>query len=224
MRKAILLGALAIFALGCTTNPYTGERRASRTVTSGAGGAAAGAAAGAIAGAIVGGGNVGKGAAIGAAAGAAIGVGVGVYQDRQQAKLRERLAASGVSVTRSGDNIILNMPSDITFDVDQSEIKPGFYETLNSVSVVLKEFNKTNISVLGHADATGSDEYNLALSQRRALSVSNYLAAQGVSPGRLSAIGYGESRPVADNSTTQGRSLNRRVEILIDPVDSEFSS
>jgi len=224
MRKAILLGGLAIFALGCTTNPYTGERRASRTVTSGAGGAAAGAAAGAIAGAIVGGGNVGKGAAIGAAAGAAIGVGVGVYQDRQQAKLRERLAASGVSVTRSGDNIILNMPSDITFDVDQSEIKPGFYETLNSVSVVLKEFNKTNISVLGHADATGSDEYNLALSQRRALSVSNYLAAQGVSPGRLSAIGYGESRPVADNSTTQGRSLNRRVEILIDPVDSEFSS
>ena len=224
MRKAILLGALAIFAVGCTTNPYTGERRASRTVTSGAGGAAAGAAAGAIAGAIVGGGNVGKGAAIGAAAGAAIGVGVGVYQDRQQAKLRERLAASGVSVTRSGDNIILNMPSDITFDVDQSEIKPGFYETLNSVSVVLKEFNKTNISVLGHADATGSDEYNLALSQRRALSVSNYLAAQGVSPGRLSAIGYGESRPVADNSTPQGRTLNRRVEILIDPVDSEFSS
>lgn len=224
MRKAILLGALAIFAVGCTTNPYTGERRASRTVTSGAGGAAAGAAAGAIAGAIVGGGNVGKGAAIGAAAGAAIGVGVGVYQDRQQAKLRDRLAASGVSVTRSGDNIILNMPADITFDVDQSEIKPGFYETLNSVSVVLKEFNKTNISVLGHADATGSDEYNLALSQRRALSVSNYLAAQGVSPGRLSAVGYGESRPAADNSTTQGRSLNRRVEILIDPVDSEFSS
>lgn len=224
MRKAILLGALAIFALGCTTNPYTGERRASRTVTSGAGGAAAGAAAGAIAGAIVGGGNVGKGAAIGAAAGAAIGVGVGVYQDRQQAKLRDRLAASGVSVTRSGDNIILNMPSDISFDVDQSEVKPGFYETLNSVAVVLKEFNKTSISVLGHADSTGSDEYNLALSQRRSLSVSNYLAAQGVSPGRLSAIGYGESRPVADNSTTQGRSLNRRVEILIDPVDSEFSS
>lgn len=222
MRKAILLGALAIFALGCTTNPYTGERRASRTVTSGAGGAAAGAAAGAIAGAIAG--KPGKGAAIGAAAGAVIGVGIGVYQDRQQAKLRERLAASGVSVTRSGDNILLNMPSDITFGVDQSEITPGFYETLNSVAIVLKEFDKTTISVLGHADATGSDQYNLELSQRRALAVSNYLAAQGVDPGRLSAIGYGESRPVADNSTAQGRTLNRRVEIIIDPIDSAFSS
>lgn len=222
MRKAILLGALAIFAVGCTTNPYTGERRASRTVTSGAGGAAAGAAAGAIAGAIAG--KPGKGAAIGAAAGAAIGVGIGVYQDRQQAKLRERLAASGVSVTRSGDNIILNMPSDITFDVNQADVKPGFYETLNSVAIVLKEFDKTTISVLGHADSTGSDQYNLELSQRRALAVSNYLAAQGVNPGRLSAIGYGESRPVADNSTAQGRALNRRVEILIDPIDSEFSS
>ena len=222
MRKAILLAALAIFAVGCTTNPYTGEKRASRTVTSGAGGAAAGAAAGAVIGAIAG--NAGKGAAIGAASGAAIGVGIGVYQDRQQAKLRERLAASGVSVTRVGDNIILNMPSDITFDVNQSDVKPSFYETLNSVSLVLKEYNKTTISVLGHADSTGSDEYNMQLSQQRALSVSNYLAAQGVSPGRLSAVGYGESRPIADNSTAAGRAANRRVEILIDPIDSEFQS
>ncbi|HOP19044.1 MAG TPA: OmpA family protein [Parvularculaceae bacterium] len=222
MRKAILLAALAIFAVGCTTNPYTGEKRASRTVTSGAGGAAAGAAAGAVIGAIAG--NAGKGAAIGAASGAAIGVGIGVYQDRQQAKLRERLAASGVSVTRVGDNIILNMPSDITFDVNQSDVKPSFYETLNSVSLVLKEYNKTTISVLGHADSTGSDEYNMQLSQKRALSVSNYLAAQGVNPGRLSAVGYGESRPIADNSTASGRAANRRVEILIDPIDSEFQS
>ena len=222
MRKAILLAALAIFAVGCTTNPYTGEKRASRTVTSGAGGAAAGAAAGAVIGAIAG--NAGKGAAIGAASGAAIGVGIGVYQDRQQAKLRERLAASGVSVTRVGDNIILNMPSDITFDVNQSDVKPSFYETLNSVSLVLKEYNKTTISVLGHADSTGSDEYNMQLSQKRALSVSNYLAAQGVNPGRLSAVGYGESRPIADNSTAAGRAANRRVEILIDPIDSEFQS
>lgn len=222
MRKAILLAALAIFAVGCTTNPYTGEKRASRTVTSGAGGAAAGAAAGAVIGAIAG--NAGKGAAIGAASGAAIGVGIGVYQDRQQAKLRERLAASGVSVTRVGDNIILNMPSDITFDVNQSDVKPSFYETLNSVSLVLKEYNKTTISVLGHANSTGSDEYNMQLSQKRALSVSNYLAAQGVNPGRLSAVGYGESRPIADNSTASGRAANRRVEILIDPIDSEFQS
>ncbi len=220
MRKMLILGAAAIFMVGCSTNPYTGERRASRTVTSGAGGAAAGAAAGAIAGAIAG--KPGKGAAIGAAIGAAAGIGIGVYQDRQQAKLRDRLAASGVSVTRDGDNIILNMPSDITFDVAQSDVMPGFYETLNSVALVLVEFKKTTISVYGHADSTGGEDYNMQLSQRRALSVSNYLAAQGVSAGRLQAIGYGETIPIADNSTQSGRRANRRVEIVIDPVDSQF--
>lgn len=222
MRKALMLAAAAALIVGCSTNPYTGERRASRTATSGAGGAAAGAAAGAIGGAIAG--SPGKGAAIGAAAGAAIGVGIGVYQDRQQAKLRERLLNSGVQVQRDGDNLILLMPSDITFAVNQSDINPGFYETLNSVAIVLKEFNKTSISVYGHADSTGPEDYNMQLSQRRALSVSNYLAAQGVAPGRLQAIGFGESRPVADNSTDAGRSANRRVEIVIDPVDSQFDS
>lgn len=222
MRKALLMGALAIFAVGCSTNPYTGERRASRTVTSGAGGAAAGAAAGAVIGAVTG--NAGKGAAIGAAVGAATGVGIGVYQDRQQAKLRDRLAQSGVSVTRQGNNIILNMPSDITFDTAQSDVKAGFYDTLNSVSIVLKEFDKTTITVAGHADARGSDSYNMDLSQRRALSVSNYLASQGVSPGRLHAIGYGETRPIGDNNTTAGQSLNRRVEIIIDPREDQFPS
>jgi outer membrane protein OmpA-like peptidoglycan-associated protein len=220
--KAIYLAAAVLLAASCTTNPYTGEKRASRAVTSGALGAAAGAAAGAAIGAATG--SPGKGAAIGAGAGAAIGVGIGVYQDRQQAKLRERLAASGVSVTRDGDNIILNMPSDITFDVNQSDIKPNFYETLNSVSLVLKEYDKTTISVNGHADSTGSESYNLELSQRRAASVSSYLAGQGVNPARLRAVGYGESTPVASNASADGRRLNRRVELIIDPIDGEFSS
>ena len=222
MRKSLILGAVAIFAVSCTTNPYTGERRASRTVTSGAGGAAAGAAAGAIAGAIAG--RPGKGAAIGAAIGAAAGVGIGVYQDRQQAKLRERLANSGVSVTRNGDNLILNMPSDITFAVNQSDITPGFYETLNSVSLVLVEFDKTTVTVYGHADSTGPEDYNMQLSQRRALSVANYLAAQGVVADRLQAVGFGETRPVADNASDAGRAANRRVEVVIDPIDSAFDS
>lgn len=224
MRNRILLGAqfaaVAILAAGCTTNPYTGEKRASRAVTSGAMGAGAGAAAGAVIGAATG--SAGKGAAIGAAVGAATGVGIGVYQDRQQAKLRERLAASGVSVTRDGDNIILNMPSDITFDVDRSDVKSGFYETLNSVALVLKEFDKTSVTVRGHADATGSDSYNMQLSQRRAGSVSGYLSSQGVGGGRLNAVGYGESQPIASNATVQGRAQNRRVEIVIDPRESEF--
>lgn len=222
MRKALILGAVAIFAVGCTTNPYTGEKRASRTVTSGAGGAAAGAAAGAIVGAIVGG-NAGKGAAIGAASGAAIGIGIGVYQDRQQAKLRERLANSGVSVTRDGDNIYLNMPSDITFAVNQSDINPGFYETLNSVALVLNEFDRTTVSVYGHADSTGPEDYNMQLSQRRAQSVAGYLAGQSVNPGRLQAVGFGESRPIADNGSEAGRSANRRVEIVIDPNENQFN-
>jgi outer membrane protein OmpA-like peptidoglycan-associated protein len=88
----------------------------------------------------------------------------------------------------------------------------------------LKEFNKTSVTVAGHADARGSDSYNLDLSQRRALSVSNYLASQGVNPGRLNAIGYGEARPIGDNATAAGQALNRRVEILIDPVESQFQS
>jgi outer membrane protein OmpA-like peptidoglycan-associated protein len=214
---------VAIIAAGCSTNPYTGEKRASRAATSGAMGAAAGAAAGAAIGAATGGG-AGKGAAIGAGVGALAGVGIGVYQDRQQAKLRERLQASGVSVTRDGDNIILNMPSDITFDVNQSDIKPAFYETLNSVAIVLKEFDKTSVSVYGHADATGTDSYNQGLSERRASSVSSYLASQGVRGQRLHAVGFGESKPIASNATASGRAQNRRVEIVIDPIESQFNS
>jgi outer membrane protein OmpA-like peptidoglycan-associated protein len=222
MRKAYLICALALAGAACTTNPYTGEKRASRAATSGAMGAAAGAAAGAAIGAAAGG--AGKGAAIGAGVGALAGVGIGIYQDEQQAKLRERLQKTGVSVTREGDNIRLNMPSDITFAVDRSEIQPAFFETLNSVALVLKEYKKTTIRVAGHADATGTDEYNLKLSQRRAGTVADYLAAQGVAPHRLNAVGFGESRPISDNATVEGRAANRRVEIVIEPIRSEFPS
>jgi len=220
MRKFLLLGAVAVLAVGCTTNPFTGERRASRTVTSGAAGAGAGAAAGAIIGAIAG--DVGKGAVIGAGVGAATGVGIGVYQDRQQAKLRDQLASTGVSVTRVGDNIQLNMPSDITFNTASSDVTPGFYETLNSVAIVLREYDRTSISVYGHADARGADDYNQNLSERRAVSVSQYLSSQGVLNDRLYAIGFGETRPIGDNSTASGQALNRRVEIVIEPIEEKF--
>lgn len=222
MRKAVIVGALAIFAVGCTTNPYTGEKRAGRVATSGAMGAGAGAAAGAIIGAATGG--AGKGAAIGAAAGAVIGGGIGIYQDQQQAKLRERLVNAGVQVQRDGDNIHLIMPSDITFDTSQADIQGSFYQTLNAVAEVLDEFDKTTVTVAGHADSRGAETFNMDLSQRRALSVSNYLASQGVDAGRLRAIGYGETRPIGDNATSSGQALNRRVEIIIDPVDSAFQS
>ncbi len=220
MRKMIVLGAIAVLAAGCTTNPYTGERRASRAVTSGAAGAGAGAAAGAVIGAIAG--DAGKGALIGAGVGAVTGTGIGVYQDQQQEKLRQRLLTSGVSITRAGDNIQLNMPSDITFATASADITPGFYETLNSVALVLKEYDRTQISVVGHADARGSDAFNQDLSEDRASSVATYLASQGVGGNRLYAVGYGETRPIGDNATEQGQALNRRVEIIIDPIEEQF--
>ena len=138
--------------------------------------------------------------------------------DQQEAELRAQLASTGVSVTRVGNNIILNMPSNITFATDQDTVIPAFYSTLNSVALVLRKYNQTLINVYGHTDSTGSDQYNQALSQRRANAVSSYLATQGVSQQRMIAQGFGESRPIADNSSEAGRAQNRRVEIQIVPL------
>jgi len=131
---------------------------------------------------------------------------------------------AGVQVQREGDNIHLIMPSDITFETAQSDINANFYQTLNAVAEVLDEFDKTTVTVAGHADSRGSDSYNMDLSQRRALSVSNYLASHGVDASRLKAIGYGETRPVGNNATAAGQAANRRVEVTIDPIESEFQS
>ncbi len=222
MRKLTILSmAAASIVAGCSTNPYTGERRISRAGTSAAGGAAAGAAAGAVLGEVIGD-RAGKGAAIGAGVGALAGLGIGAYQERQLSKLREQLAGTDVSVTKDGDNIFLNMPSDVTFKVNQADIRPAFYDKLNSVALIFKEYDKTTVTIRGHADATGSDSYNQQLSERRALSVSRYIASQGVGPARLRAIGFGETAPIADNATEAGRAANRRVEIVIDPVESQF--
>jgi outer membrane protein OmpA-like peptidoglycan-associated protein len=197
----------------CTTDPYTGERRVSRTAI----GAGAGALAGAGIGALIGN-HRGRNAAIGAGIGALAGGSVGLYMDRQAAKLREELAGTGVSVTKVGDNIVLNMPGNVTFATDQSDVKGDFYPVLNSVAKVLKEYEKTLVHVTGHTDSTGGYEYNLGLSQRRADSVSSYLAAQGVQSVRLQARGFGPDRPVAGNDTPAGRQQNRRVEITLEPL------
>jgi outer membrane protein OmpA-like peptidoglycan-associated protein len=123
-----------------------------------------------------------------------------------------------VSVTRSGDNIILNMPGNVTFKTSSADINASFYQVLNSVALVLKEFDKTVVDIAGHADSIGADDKNLELSQRRAGSVSSYLGAQGINAQRLIAVGYGEARPIASNDTAEGRTLNRRVEITLVPV------
>ena len=213
--KKMLIGAAALAApLGLaactTTDPYTGERRVSNTAK----GAGIGAVAGGVIGAVAG---DDEAAMAGAAAGALIGGGIGQYMDRQEQELRRELASTGVRVQRNGDNIRLIMPGNITFASGQSSVRPEFQPTLNSVARVLDKYDQTNVLVEGHTDNVGADQMNLDLSIARAESVGNYLAGQGVSVPRIRALGYGETQPIAQNATDDGRSQNRRVEIQLTP-------
>ncbi len=214
--KIVAALSAALIVTACTTDPYTGQQKVSNT----AGGAAIGAGLGALAGLAVGGSDRAQRNAvlIGAGVGALAGGAVGAYMDQQEAEIRAQLEGTGVSVTRAGDRIILNMPSDITFATDQDAVQSGFYPTLNSVALVLTKFNRTTVDVYGHTDSSGSDSYNQSLSNRRALSVADYLSSQGVDPRRFYITGYGESQPIASNDTPSGRALNRRVEIQLAPV------
>lgn len=218
LKRLALLALAATYLSGCTTtDAYTGEQKTSNT----AGGALLGAGVGALAGLAVGGNAVERrnGALIGAGIGALAGGAIGNYMDNQEAELRAQLQGTGISVTRQGDRIILNMPSNITFATDQDGLRPGFFPTLNSVALVLKKFNKTLIDINGHTDSTGSAGHNQDLSERRAQAVAGYLGGQGVEMRRISAVGFGATRPIASNATEQGRAENRRVEITIAPVN-----
>jgi len=204
--------AIALTAAGCqTVDPYTGEQKVSKTTT----GAAIGAAGGAVAGAIIG---DTKGALIGAGIGALAGGAVGNYMDQQEAKLRAQLQGTGVSVTRVGDQVILNMPGHITFATNSSDIASGFYPVLNSVALVINEFKQTYVEVVGHTDSSGKADFNQRLSEQRSASVGGYLQSQGVIPQRIITRGMGETQPIATNNTPQGRAQNRRVEIVLTPV------
>ncbi len=213
--QAVALAAGLGLLTACVTDPYTGEKKVSKTATGAVIGGATGAAIGAATG-----GNRGKRAGIGAAAGVLAGGAVGAYMDHQESKLREQLQGTGVSVTRVGDDLILNMPGNVTFDVNQSSIRSDFYDVLNSVVLVVKEFDKTNLEVSGYTDSTGSDQYNQELSERRAASVGSYFTSQGVASGRVWTRGFGERDPVADNDTPAGRERNRRVQLKLIPITS----
>jgi len=209
----VFLAALFLFGGGCTTDPYTGEKKLSKAAIGGLIGTAGGAAVGAAVSK-----DKRKGALIGAGIGGLSGTGVGYYMDRQEEKLRQRLQGSGVSVTRQGDNLILNMPGNITFATNSADINAGFFDVLNSVVLVLKEFDKTLIDVYGHTDSVGADAYNQTLSERRAASVGQYLIGQGVAGRRVYTQGFGETSPVASNDTDAGRQQNRRVELQLAPL------
>ena len=216
--KLILVATTAmVFVTGCETlDPYTREEKTSQATK----GALIGAGIGAVVGLMSGDDAVERRqrALIGAGVGALAGGAIGAYQDRQEAELRAELEGTGVSVSRIGDNITLNMPGNITFATDSSDLSPAFFDVLNSVGKVLTEFDQTVVEVAGHTDSTGSDAYNQGLSERRASSVATYLRSQGIMTDRLITIGMGESRPIADNSTAAGRQANRRVEITLVPI------
>jgi outer membrane protein OmpA-like peptidoglycan-associated protein len=214
-RLALAGGLLASLAVsGCVTDPETGNRRISKAAIGGVGGAVGGY----LLGDLLGGRNDRTEKIVGAGIGAIAGAGVGAYMDAQEKKMRERTAGTGVDVVRQGDELLLRMPSGITFATDQSTIQPRFQPTLDQVAATLAEYPRTMIDVLGHTDSDGAEGYNQALSERRAQSVASFLTGRGVATVRIATIGYGETRPIATNETAEGKAQNRRVEIKVVPA------
>lgn len=212
-----VVAAAGVLAGACTTiDPYTREERTARAQRQ----AVIGAVSGAVAGLVTGDSSMErkKRALVGAGLGALAGAAVGGYMDRQEAKLRAELERTGVSVTRIGDQITLNMPGNVTFSTDSAGLNARFFEVLDSVGVVVNEFEQTVIEVAGHTDSTGSDAYNQSLSEQRAAAVATYLQSRNVRGERIITVGMGESRPIATNDTVSGRQANRRVELTLVPL------
>lgn len=218
MTKATAAAMLAAaFAAGCmTTDPYTGESKTSSATYGALIGAGAGAAIGMISG------HDAKQrrqrALIGAGVGGLSGGAVGAYMDKQEAELRAQMRESGVSVTRKGEDIVLNMPGNITFRTGSADLNPQFFKVLDGVAQVAKKYDKTIIEIAGHTDNVGGAEYNMQLSRRRAGSVAQYLTSRGVAEPRIMTAGGGEEHPIASNATEQGRAANRRVEVTLAPL------
>jgi outer membrane protein OmpA-like peptidoglycan-associated protein len=217
VETALALAIGAGLAAGCqTTDPYTGETKTTNATYGALIGAGAGAAVGMISG------HDAKQrrqrALIGAGVGALAGGAVGAYMDKQEDELRRVMRDSGVTVTRRGDDIILNMPGNVTFRTDSAELNSQFYKVLDGVALVAKKYDKTILEVAGHTDSTGTSEYNRQLSQRRANSVADYLVSRGVAQARIMPAAGGEDHPIASNATEQGRAANRRVEVTIAPL------
>jgi len=210
-RLLIFTLILSMCALGCAT-PQNKKEKGTRI------GVLAGAVAGALLGQAIGGDTAGTliGAGIGAAAGGMIGRKVGSNMDQQEAAMRKQLAAvEAANIQRNADMLAVTFKADALFDVDSAALKAGAFDEIQRVATVLNQYPQTKIIVAGHTDNTGSESHNLLLSERRANSVKNALAGQGVSLSRITTVGFGQATPIADNTTEAGRQLNRRVIITI---------
>jgi outer membrane protein OmpA-like peptidoglycan-associated protein len=214
--KVLNLAVISSFVIlaACSTNPATGKKRISKTAIGGIGGAVGGF----LLGDVIGGKRDRTEKILGAGIGAIAGAGAGAYMDKQEKKLRQQTAGTGVEVKRDGDEIKLIMPAGLTFDTNSAAVKPQFRATLDQLATTLTQYEKTMVDVYGHTDSAGNDAINIPLSNNRAQSVASYLAARGVNMARLGTQGFGSSQPVASNATEAGKQANRRVEIKLLPV------
>jgi len=221
--KNLILFVTAVFLLqACTTfDAYTGEEKTTNTAIGAGIGASIGAVIAYLDNKDADSRKRNQRILAAAAGGAAVGGGIGYYMDVQEAKLRKQLRETGVRVERVGDNINLIMPGHITFDSASANINASFYDVLDSVALVLEEYDKTLVVVAGHTDSDGSERYNQTLSRNRAAAVSSYLSSQGIADIRLETVGFGESEPIASNDTPEGKQTNRRVEITLFPAEAE---
>jgi outer membrane protein OmpA-like peptidoglycan-associated protein len=210
----MLAGATALTTSGCITDPNTGEQRVSRAAIGGV----LGGLGGYLLGDLVGGRRDRTERIVGAGIGGVAGAAVGSYMDRQEQELRRRTAGTGIEVDRQGDQLVLNMPGDVTFGYDSATVQPQFQSTLDQVATTLRDYPSTYIDIYGHTDSRGSDVYNQGLSERRASSVQSYLASRGVQSARMATRGYGETALKCPETSDDGYRCNRRVEIRIAPV------
>jgi outer membrane protein OmpA-like peptidoglycan-associated protein len=222
MKKRFTGAALAAALLtttACVTDPTTGQRSISKAGI----GSAIGAVVGYFGGDLIGGRRDRTEKIVGVGIGAIAGAAVGAYMDKQERELRERTAGTGVVVERQGDELLVTMPSGITFPVNSYQIQPQFYATLDQVAQTLSAYPSTLIDVYGHTDPSGGDRINIPLSQNRAESVANYLVQRGVNRARIATQGFGSSQPLPGNTnaTESERAANRRVELRIVPATRE---
>lgn len=217
LRKSFITLAAAGVLAGCANNgqgPEIGQRTGA--------GAAIGAVIGGVLGAVIAKDDR-AGILIGAGLGGLTGAAIGKQLDQQQKELEKNLQGTGATVVNTGEQLLVNLPSEVTFDFDRADLKPEFVDPLGDVATTLNNYPSFLIDIIGHTDSIGSDAYNQSLSERRAGSVSGFLTGRGVLRDRVVAYGRGETAPVASNDTEAGRAENRRVELIITPITEETS-